>query len=377
MSVASVHSDDERSVLSSISVSNQQVCCPYCSWSKKQRRLFKHIVDYHGDDLHKIIGTSDIVKTSLEREELLKIYISIYSPDDEFKEFDKTPKVIYGCLGDGCLNTYEDPNRAKAHWKKSKKCHQSHIKRVKAELKRVEDMEKKNKKTDWIDDLTENNLTFMIEKYRRFYYRLTVEDVPYLSSQPMNMGKELPAKYLNFVIKEANEFKNRLELVEAFKLYNNFLHKIRVYVSNNFTYPFDWNLPNPFDLTQPFEEAGLLPVGSSYEEYAQKRIAASSKYLQQQQQDRETISLLEQEKIQLLKELKKAQEAPKQEAVQESVKLEPIKEEPEVVLPPKVKRNSFTVPIPSAGSLVQSIQVASYPTVISNTKVKRAPKTIS
>lgn len=371
------HIDDDKTSVDSkssqVSATKQQVGCPYCSWAKQQRYLFKHIFDYHSDIIYKLLGTSQTVNEGLKEEYLAKIYISLYSPDDEFKEFDVVPKVLYGCFGDNCHNTYEQPGRAKAHWKNSKKCHQSHIKRVKAELKKIEEDEKKNKPSDWILELSSKDLSFMIEKFRRFYYRVIHEDVPYLSSLPMNLGKTIQDKYLNYIIKEPKEFRNRVELLEAFRVYDNFLHKLRNHIKNNFTPPYDWKLPNPFDLYESYEEAGLLPVGSSYEEYAKERMEKSN-LTSQREEDQATISKLELEKINLLKELKKAQEAPKPEAPkQDPPKLEPIPE-----IPKKEKRNSFTIPVPTPGSLVnQPIQTASFPTILSNTKVKRTPKTVS
>ena len=371
--------DDKSSVSSHSSVTHQPICCPFCDWSKKQRYLFNHIMSNHYEKISSHIGTSSIIKTDLEQGQLLRLYISTYSPDDEFKEFDKTPKVIYGCLGDGCNNTYEQPGRAKAHWKNSKKCHQSHIKKVKAELKKVEDEEAKRDGRDWKKDLSQKDLIFLLEKNRRWYYRFVVEDYPFLKSQPFNQGVELANKYLEYEFKDPSEYKNRIEMMDTLDSQLKLLTNLNILVGKRFTFPYDWKLPLFGELSESFEEAGLLPVGSSYDEYANKRLAASSKYLQQQQQDKETISLLEQEKLNLLKELKKAQEAPKQEAAKpeaskpEAPKLETISE-----VPKKEKRNSFTIPVPTPGSLVnQPIQTASFPTILSNTKVKRTPKTVS
>lgn len=368
--------DDNSTVSSHSSVTHQPVCCPFCDWSKKQRYLFNHIMNHHYEEINSHIGTTTLIKSDIEQGQLLRLYVSTYSPDDEFKEFDKTPKVIYGCLGDGCYNTYEQPGRAKAHWKTSKKCHASHLKKVKVELKKLEEEESKKDARDWKKDLSQKDLVFLLEKNRRWYYRFKTEDYPFLLSQTFNQGMELSEKYLSYEFKDPKEYKNRVEMMDELDTQLKLLTNLKIIIGKRFTFPYDWKLPHFGELSESFEEAGLLPVGSSYQEYAQTRIAASSKYLQKQDEDRVTISLLEQEKIKLLKELKAFETKQKEEDTKKSEPLQSIKEEPEVIVP-KVKRNSFTVPIPTPGSLTQSIQVATYPTLISNTKVKRAPKIVS
>jgi len=72
-------------------------------------------------------------------------------------------------------------------------------------------------------------------------------------------------------------------------------------------------------------------------------------------------------------------EEPKPEPIPEPVPepTAPLASIPEEVpaLPPKVKRPSFTIPIPTPGSLVShSVPAAQFPTIISDTKKKREVK---
>lgn len=371
------HSDTETSSIGSkssqVSATHQQIACPYCSWAKKQRYLFKHIINNHYEELYTAVGTAEQIKNDLEDENLLRLNISVYSPDDEFKEFDKTPKPIYGCLG--CLNTYEQPGRAKAHWKNSKKCHQTHIKKVKAELKKVKEFESK-KGDSWINELSEKDFAFMIEKYRRYYYRLMVEDIPFLSSQPYNKGLEIAPRFLDYEFKEPKEFKNRERMMEAFKSYGSFLHSLNIHISKKFMFPYEWRLPNPFDLSEPYEEAGLLPVGSSYEEYGKKRLAdAQKKKIDEEAQEILFKKRLEEEKKKFMEEMKKLDEEEKSKPKEEKPVLETIKEEP---APKKEKRNSFTIPRSDLTSMMTTTtQPFSFPTLVSDTKVKRQPKTVA
>lgn len=365
------HSGDEASsVGSTVSATHQQVACPYCNWAKKQRYLFKHIINNHHQQLYSVLGTPDQIKTDLEDGNLLRLNISLYSPDDEFKEFDRTPKPIYGCLA--CLNTYEQSGRAKAHWKNSKKCHLIHTKKVKIELKKVEEEYEANKDKAWIDELSEKDLIFCIEKFRRFYYRLFAEDIPFLQSQSYNMGLDIPAKYKNYEIQDPLELKNRLELVKAYKTHSSFLNSLKIYIWKKFTFPFEWNLVNPFDYKESYEDAGLLPVGSSYEEFAKNRVIQSETRQKQIEKEQEIIinQRMEKEKLKLLEEIKKLKdEASKPK--DEKLILEPIVEEP----PKKEKRNSFTIPRSDLSNLpLGPSQPICFPTIVSDTKKKREPK---
>jgi hypothetical protein len=76
------------------------------------------------------------------------------------------------------------------------------------------------------------------------------------------------------------------------------------------------------------------------------------------------------------------QPQPEPEKVPEPTAPLPTIQEEEPAPIPKVKRNSFTIPMPSPGSLVQhSIPAAQFPTIISDTKkireVKRAPSSLT
>lgn len=361
-------SDDEtHSVLSHVSSTNEPISCPFCSWSKQQRYLFKHIVINHYPEIYSSLGSAEKIRKDLEEKNLLRLNISVYAPDDEFKEFDRTPKPIYGCLGDDCYRTFEQAGRAKAHWKKSKKCHASHLRKVNVELKKIEKADK-CKEEDWTEQFTEKEFVFGIEKFRRFQYRMMVEDVPFLLSLPMNTGKPgLLEKYQIFQFTDPTTIKGKKKLQEEYKRCSHFIHLLTVFVTKKYTFPFEWRLPNPFELTQSYEEAGLLPVGESYEEYKTKRLSSAQNKQTQQLQDQEDAFA---KRIEL--EKRKILEAMKKEATEHRTTLETI-----VETPIKVKRNSITIPIPATGSLIQHLPITQFPTLVSNTKTKRLPKTVS
>lgn len=359
--------DDNTSVASRASSTNQPISCPFCTWSKQQRYLFKHIVQNHYPEIYTAVGTAEKIRADLAEKNLLRLNISVYAPDDEFHEFDKTPRAIYGCLGDDCYKTFEQSGRALAHWKKSKKCHQSHLRKVNVELKKIEKFDK-SKEEDWTEEFSEQQFIFLIEKFKRYHYRLMVEDIPYLLSLPMNTGKTMPPEYYQkYSFKEIPTLKGKKKLQEEYKKYNCFIHKLTAYVANNYTPPFDWRYLNPYELTEPYEEAGLLPVGASYEEYKQKRLAESqTKAIQEtKQQEDAFLKRIEAEKRKILEQLKK-------ESEENRTTLATIAE-----VPVKVKRNSFTIPRPDMVDLMlrsPSPARAAYPQIISNTKKMREPK---
>lgn len=320
------------------------------------------------------IGSAKDIRDDLAFGNLLKLNqtFQYFSPDDEFKEFAETVNLeVYGCFG--CDKSFRDISRAQSHWKKNKKCHKPHTKKVLEELKRVEEYEKDTKGTEWKNELSERELSFILEKYRRWYYRILQVDIPYLQSLPCNLGKELPAKYKLYDFKSPRDFRTRLDMLEAYDIYTQQLHNLNIFIGKKFTFPLDWRLPYPWDFSESYESLGLLPVGESYDEYKKNRLDEGAK--KQQQQD----AILKEEAEQSIHRVaQKLEEEKKRILLQFEKKPAPelptiVEEEP--VVPVKVKRNSFTIPIPATGSLVNQQPILQFPVSISNTKVKRAPKT--
>lgn len=366
LSIASFHPDDDDklSIASSTSSTKAPIGCPFCSWNKQSRYLFNHILTSHKKELFGcLVGKEEEIKTNLEEGNLLELLqtITIYKPDDYKKEYPENRDFhIYGCLG--CKGSYQMDYKAQSHWKNSKKCHKEHTKQVKQLLDKI-DKNKRNKKS-WFEELTEKELNIGLERFRRWYYRIINLDIPLLKEQPLNLGKDIAVRYLNFEFK--TEFENLKDKLDTYLLYTDFIHKFNLHI--NKTFYTDYPLPNPFALQDTFLEEGLPAVGTSFTRNpAEEKQAERDRIAKLIDEQSNHLALkLEEERRKIRMEFEK-KPAP-------SVELTTIQEEP--VIPVKVKRNSFTIPIPATGSLVNHQPVLQFPVSISNTKVKRAPKTV-
>lgn len=344
------HSDDNLSTASSSSVTNTKTSCPFCETRHQTRYLFKHIVNIHPDKLYQSVGTSKHIKESLEDESLLELdFCQIaYDEDDEFQEFPyNTETKIFGCMG--CNQTYTTKSRAKAHWKKSAKCHKDHIKYVERQLKKVEEFEKKNTNTDWLMNLSDSELTAYLERLARWYYRIVNLDIPYWLGLDLNKFVIFKQEYLELPIHPPTNKMTKGEKLFTLQRNMKLLGDFQSYMGSRITQPYDYKLPNPWYLNSPLslEEEGLPPVGTDFdkrtrEEYTAKKQEAciSSKEVSLPEVNRQ-----------------EQQQQPLETIVEEPVK--------------KEKRPSFTMSNKDLASLLRSPSPSpqqKFPTIIGNTK---------
>jgi hypothetical protein len=368
MSVASTHSDDNASTQSSKSLSLERKGCPYCSWNKQSRYLFKHISDLHPDQIYGALGDAKRIKEGLEDNSLLHLYTSYdyYKEDDEFKEFPETGTLdVYGCCA--CHTAFKTKSRAVAHWKKNTQCHRDHTKIVKRHLVEVEKREKDEEGKAWLNDLNEEEVTNAIERFRRWHYRIITLDIPILTKQSANIGFTLPLKYREIKFIDPLQEKNKIKKFELYKQYATLMHSMNIYLGRKMT--IDYKLPSHIGFGKDWLNDGLQPVGSSYDRNPLDEKINERKQIEQEVYSKQDEVLREKLRGEILKELQKAKIIPTEN--KEEKKLEPILEEP----PKKEKRNSFTIPIPTPGSLVShSVPAAQFPTIILDTKKKREVK---
>jgi hypothetical protein len=352
------HSDDNLSTASSSSsVTNTKTSCPFCETKHQTRYLFKHISNYHPDKIYQSIGTSKNIKEGLEDESLLELDFSqtVYDEDDEFQEFPyNTETKIFGCMG--CNQTYTTKSRAKAHWKKSPKCHKDHVKYVERQLKKVEEFEKKHHQNDWISkELSESDLTKYLERLARWYYRLVNLDIPYLLGLDLNKFSNFRQYFLELPIDPPTDKMTRGEKVFLLQKNMKLVGDFRCYMGSAVCLPYDYQLPNPWYLNSPltFEEEGLPPVGTDFnknnrDQFKLKHIpVAFSKEISEH-----------------MKEDKSKQ------ALEETKTLEPIAEEPVK----KEKRPSFTMSNKDINAFLRSPSPSpqqKFPAIISNTKTEK------
>ena len=263
MSVCS--SDDNHSTQSTLSTSNSPTKCPYCSWNKKGRRLFNHIVNSHGEHLYSAIGTSKSIKKDLADDCLLHLNMTWtdYKDEDEFKEFPQDYQLdINGCFG--CQNTYTTRSRAKAHWKKSEKCHKDHIKNVKKYLDKLEKFQKGQGDKSWIDGMSDKELYAALDRLARWFYRVNNLDIPTLLKHPMNVHVLFPDKFSSLTIQQPLEIKTRKERIEKYKEYSTVLHDLEIWIGRNIVTPYDYCVPRPWNFSNSPDEDGLPPVGFDF-----------------------------------------------------------------------------------------------------------------
>ena len=131
-------SDDNHSVMSSVSISNTKIECPECKKELSTKYLFNHIRKYHPDYFLSMfkVWKDDDFKELINDCKALPVEWE-YTNDFDESEF----KNIWGCLG--CNNTYTVENKAHAHCK-SKKCKTDHKKGLQ-EYYNQEQKEKKQK----------------------------------------------------------------------------------------------------------------------------------------------------------------------------------------------------------------------------------------
>lgn len=377
------HSDDDNLSSSSSKSSSTSLpsACPYCSWNKQSRYLFGHIVSEHYKEIYGYIGTAKDVKDDLEEGNLLRIFwtYNIYKPDDVLKENPDTHNAqVFGCLG--CKGSYQKIYKAQSHWKKSPKCHKEHTKRVKKFLEEIEKSENTKNQKPWYEDLSEQELDIGLERFRRWYYCVLNCWIPFLKQHPLNKGKDIAIKYLNFEFR--TEFENLKDKLDSYLYYSTFIHNMNIHIDKKFYRSSDDRLPNPWALQDTFLEEGLPPVGTPFdrnpvEEKENQRKLLEERIAQEQQKVYE--KRLQEEIAKLKVQIKKEEESGAYEETKEEekkeIKLETILEEP----PKKEKRNSFTIPRPDMTALITTPTAPApvvYPSIINNTKKKREVKTV-
>jgi hypothetical protein len=267
--------------------------------------------------------------------------------------------------------------KAQMHWNTSKKCHKEHTKKVKKFLDEIEGRKRNNKA--WNEELTESEIDIGIERFRRWYYRVIHLDIPSLKKHPLNRGKDIAVKYLNFEFK--SEFENLKEKHEYYLFYTNFIHNFRLHITEKKNFYLDYPLPNAFGITDTFAEEGLPPVGASFDRDPAKEKEEERKRIDrliEEANEKNHKKRIEEQMKKLKLEVATEDEEKKEEPVQKKeIKLETILEEVPVVA--KQKRNSFTIPKPDMVELMlrsPSPARATYPQLISNTKAKREPKRV-
>jgi hypothetical protein len=288
-----------------------------------------------------------------------------YNDDDEFKEFPVQKQLhIFGCLG--CNQTYQTKARAKAHWKKSEKCHKDHLKNANKYLEKIQKFEKSQGDKSWIDALSNKELFDAVERLARWYHRVVHMDMPFLLDHPVNKGLKFDDKYLKHTIKSANDIRSREERLLSYKKYMKQIRDFEIYIGRTVTLPFDYKIPSPWSYTSSPDDDGLPPVGTNFE--------AKIKAGKEEEVQRETSFLLKKEK--LLKEA--LAQVPEPEPTLEPLsrsttpmrKLEPIAEEPVK----KEKRPSFTMSNKDINAFLRSPSPSpqqKIPTIISNTKTEK------
>ena len=358
-------SDDETlsviSKSSTTSVSNLSMKCPYCDWNKTSRLLFNHIHLRHPDQIYSALGTSKLIKSNLEHDNLLELNMTWegYKDDDEFKEFPEQKQLhIFGCLG--CNQTYQTKARAKAHWKKSEKCHADHTKYANRYLEKVQKAEKKQGDKTWIDNLKDKELYDAIERLARWYHRVVHLDLPFLLAHDLNRG--VPFDLPSYDIKTAKSFPSREAKIDAYKKYTKLIRNLEIDIGRTLTVPFDYRIPTPWNYQNDAQEDGLPPVGTNFEE--------QGKALVEQHRSKPMIDDIKSENILEKKqsELKTTLAKTPEPVVVLAPKLEPIQEEP----PKKEKRPSITtLNNKDLSSVLRSPSPAPqqrFPAIIGNTK---------
>jgi hypothetical protein len=388
MSVASYHSDDDKaSQASSSSITNIAMKCPYCDWNKQSRYLFKHILTEHRDQIYNCIGVAKKIKEDLEEGNCLELFqpITTYRPDDEFKEFPETRNfVVFGCMA--CKASFQKLYKSQMHWRTSKKCHAEHTKQVKKLIMKVEQFEQDKSGKEWIQNLSSKELDNCIERYRRWYWRILQCDIPWLQNLAFNKGLEFPEKYTVYDFKEPCALSGKGAKLDAYLKYSTIVQNLNSYITKKFTFPSDYQLPNPIGFDDSFE--GLPPVGTDFnarqvfesvdekqKKYEELQRREEEKLFERLQEERKKIYMelhqkAEKEKEQLRKELEEATKKIKEEAPLPVIHEETIGQ-------PKQKRNSFTIPKPDFKDLMTratSPQRVSYPQIISDTKKIREAK---
>lgn len=359
----SVYSDDDNrsltSTVSTASVSNQSMKCPYCTWSKKGKRLFNHILKTHPTDIYSALGTSKLIQNNIEDDCLLELNMTWVDKreDDDFNEFPEQKQLhIFGCLG--CNQTYQTRSRAKAHWKKSEKCHKDHLKYATKYLEKVKKNDAESKKgSGWIDELTDKQLFDAVDRLARWYYRLLHLDIPYLTTLELNKGCTLPDNYLKYEIKTASEHPTRQDKIKAYRDYTKKLRTLEINFQKYITLPFDYKIPSPWDINSTPEEDGLPPVGYDFE-----------KRIKQALEKRPEPKLPQVENLLFQRTL--LNEQLHKQALEETKTLEPILEEPIK----KEKRPSFTMSNKDINTFLRSPSPSpqqKFPSIISNTKTEK------
>ena len=122
-------SDDNHSVMSSVSISNTKIECPECKKELSTKYLFNHIRKLHPDYFSSMfrVWKEDDFKELINDCKALPVEWE-YTNDFDESEF----KNIWGCLG--CNNTYTVESKAHTHCK-STKCKKDHLKGLKDYLK--------------------------------------------------------------------------------------------------------------------------------------------------------------------------------------------------------------------------------------------------
>jgi len=136
--------DDNHSICSTTSITNEKILCPHCKESIQQRAILNHLRIKHEEDF--ILGIKSIKTLQKTIKDKSSLELILYLPDERDDEEISTNKVIlHAVLGtDKTTNkAFTNESRAKGYLKKNPKALKLHLEQLNDILKQLKDANKR------------------------------------------------------------------------------------------------------------------------------------------------------------------------------------------------------------------------------------------
>jgi hypothetical protein len=210
----------------SISASNQPINCPYCTWSKTAKYLFKHIYTNHYDEIYTSVGNLKKLQEEYDKDLLPRLNQTWEEDEEEYDDGVTTIKKvvkernIWCCFG--CSKTFFTNKSVTDHLVKGKTksaCYKEH----KALLKRILVMLEHNEPKEddpyfWLYLYPDEEIRKGVERYGRgMIWMMESSILPALKKKALEEHQLKVKEFTGFTPINPKDIKGKKALIEAYK----------------------------------------------------------------------------------------------------------------------------------------------------------------
>lgn len=210
----------------SLSTNLKPMKCPYCTWEKQGRYLFKHIYTNHYDEIYTSVGSLKKLQEEYDKDLLPKLNQTWEEDEEEYDDGVTTIKKvvkernIWCCFG--CSKTFFTNKSVSDHLVKGKTkspCYKEH----KALLKRILVMLEHNEpKADdpysWLYTYPDQEIRKGVERYGRgMIWMMESSILPALKKKSLEENQLKVKEFSGFTPINPKDIKGKKALIEAYK----------------------------------------------------------------------------------------------------------------------------------------------------------------